>query len=72
MTVTTTITTPHIPLPPGFVSAGDWQASGADMPYRLVYGANQTSVSMPNASNLSRSVAGTARSAAASHSALSR
>jgi hypothetical protein len=32
----------NVPLPPGFVSAGDWQASGADMPYRLVYGADRT------------------------------
>jgi hypothetical protein len=38
-----TTTTPTVPLPPGFVSAGDWDGrSGADMPYRLVFGADRT------------------------------
>jgi hypothetical protein len=38
----TTTTAPTVPLPPGFVSAGDWQKSGSDKSYRLVFGADQT------------------------------
>lgn len=38
-----TTTTPRIPfLPLGFISADDWQQNGADMPYRLIFGADRT------------------------------
>ncbi|MGB7165495.1 MAG: hypothetical protein WBD70_20570 [Mycobacterium sp.] len=35
-----TATTPTVTLPPGFDHAGDWEASGADMPYRLIWSAD--------------------------------
>jgi hypothetical protein len=41
--MTTTIHShPDVPLPAGFVTADDWQASGPGMPYRFIGCANRT------------------------------
>lgn len=37
-----TTTTPDIPLPAGFVGADAWQTYGAEMPYRIIFGADRT------------------------------
>jgi hypothetical protein len=36
--VTTATPHPAVPLPAGFVEADDWQASGPDLPFRIIYG----------------------------------
>jgi hypothetical protein len=45
--MSTITSTPHIPPPPGFVGADEWQTTGADMPYRIVFGADRTVTDHP-------------------------